>query len=150
MRKARTVALVLFGLVISGCAKSTVATGSSPGGSARATPPTDVASAEDAWRQAAISDYTLDVTVTGCMACAEPLKYSTTVVGGKVNDETIPAFNKPGSAPTVEDLFKWIENYGPDGSEVTYNDVGVPVEMHLDMPHVYDDQGDYRITFTQP
>ena len=150
MRTERIIASVLFGLMISGCTTSTTTGESSPGGNTDASPPTDVAGAEDAWRQAAITDYTLDVTVTGCMLCGEPLRYSVTVVDGKVSDETEPAFNKPGSSPTVEELFTWIEHYGPDGSKVTYNDVGVPIEMHLDMPQVFDDQGDYQITFTQP
>ncbi len=81
--------------------------------------------------------------------CVDPLQYSVTVTDGTVTDETIPPFNKRGSAPTVDDLFKLIENYGPDGSEVNYNDAGVPIEMHLDMPQVSDDQGDYKITFAQ-
>jgi hypothetical protein len=148
MRTQRTIAVLLLGSTISACASATVAGDSGPGTSSAASPPTDVTSAEDAWRQAAISDYTLDVKVTGCMACGQPLRYSVTVADGEVVDETVPPFNKPGAAPTVDELFKWVEHYGPGGSEVTYNDVGVPVEMHLDMPMVSDDQGDYQITFT--
>ena len=38
---------------------------------------------------------------------------------------------------------------GPDGSTVTYNDVGVPIEMHLDAPDVANDQAHYTVTFAE-
>jgi hypothetical protein len=32
---------------------------------------------------------------------------------------------------------------------VTYNDVGVPIEVHLDAPNVADDEAHYAVKFTE-
>jgi hypothetical protein len=32
---------------------------------------------------------------------------------------------------------------------VTYNNVGVPIEMHVNAPDVADDEVHYRVTFTE-
>jgi hypothetical protein len=113
--------------------------------------PKDVATAERVWRQAGIENYTLDVAVDGCMACGdpEPLRYSVVVRNGEKTSETDPPGEKPGYAPTVENLFRMIEASGPNGSTVTYNDAGVPTEMRFDVPDVADDQAHYTITFTE-
>lgn len=113
--------------------------------------PKDVATAEKVWRQAGIEDYTLDVAVDGCMACGgpEPLRYSVVVTNGEKTSETNPPGQKPGYAPTVEDLFRMIEVSGLNGSTVKYNDAGVPTEMSFDAPDVADDQAHYTITFTE-
>jgi hypothetical protein len=86
------------------------------------------------------------------MACggADPFRTSTTVTNGDITDRSVPLEMKPRGAPVVEDLFKWIDFAGPAGvQEIKYNDVGVPIEMHLDNPEVSDDQGHYRITFEE-
>jgi hypothetical protein len=113
--------------------------------------PRDLASAEQVWRQEGIENYTLDIAVDGCMVCGgpEPLRYSVVVANGEKTSETDPPGQKPGYAPTVEGLFRLIEGYGPDGTVATYNDVGVPIEMRLDMPDVEDDQAHYTVTFTE-
>jgi hypothetical protein len=113
--------------------------------------PKDVATAERVWRQAGIENYTLDVAVDGCMACGgpEPLRYSVVVTNGEKTSETDPWGQKPGYAPTVEDLFRMIEVAGPNGSMVKYNATGVPTEMSFDLPDVADDQAHYAIRFTE-
>jgi hypothetical protein len=120
-------------------------------GSAYPRVPKDVATAERVWRQLGIENYTLDIAVDECMACGgpEPLSYSVVVTNGKKTTETDPPGERPGYAPTVEDLFRMIEVVGPDGSTATYNDVGVPIEMNIDAPDVADDQAQYRVTFTE-
>jgi hypothetical protein len=77
-----------------------------------------------------IENYTLDIAVDDCMACGEPLRYSVVVTNGEKTSETDPPGQKTEYAPTVEDLFRMIEASGPIGSTVTYNDAGVPTEMH--------------------
>lgn len=107
-------------------------------------------SAKAAWDRAGIDNYTLVVTITGCMACGgpEPFRTSTTVTDGAITDRSVPPGMKPQGAPVVEDLFKAVEFAGSDGvQEITYNDVGVPLAMRLDNPDVSDDQGDFTITF---
>ena len=116
---------------------------------ASASPMIDLAAAEAAWQAAAIQDYTLTVQVTGCFACGTPLTTSTTVRDGQISEATVPEGMKERAAPTVEDLFDWLESYGADASRVRYNDVGVPLRMHLDHPDVSDDEGDFTITFTE-
>jgi hypothetical protein len=113
--------------------------------------PKSLAAAEQAWHQAGIENYTLDITVDDCMACGgpEPLSYSVVVANSEKTSETDPPSEKRGYAPTVEDLFRMLEVVGPDGSTATYNDVGVPIEMHIDAPDVADDQAQYTITFTE-
>ena len=113
--------------------------------------PKDVATAEKVWRQLGIENYTLDIAVDDCMACGgpEPLRYSAVVTNGEKTSETDPPGQKPGYAPTVEDLFRTLEVVGPDGATATYNDVGVPIEMHIDAPEVADDQAHYTVTFTE-
>lgn len=135
-------------LAAAGCAKSTPA-GSPTDTETSPPPPSDVASAEATWREAAIQNYTLDVTITGCMMCGEPLRYKLTVTSGKVTDQTVPSLMKDETAPTVDDLFHLIESYGPDDSKVKYNDVGVPVDIDVDAPEVSDDQAHYEVTFTR-
>jgi hypothetical protein len=85
------------------------------------------------------------------MACGgpEPLRYSAVVTNGEKTSETDPPSEKPGYAPTVEDLFRMIEASGPNGSTATYNDAGEPTEMHFDAPDAADDQAQYTITFTE-
>jgi hypothetical protein len=113
--------------------------------------PKSLAAAEQAWREAGIESYTLDIAVDGCMACGgpEPLSYSVVVTNGEKTSETDPPAWKSGYAPTVEDLFRMLEVVGPDGSTATYNDVGVPIEMNIDAPDVADDQAQYTIKFTE-
>jgi hypothetical protein len=109
-----------------------------------------VATDEEVWQGAGIQDYTLEVTITGCMICGEPLKYSVTVVDGKVTGQKLPPGSK-GEPLTVERLFKtirWYERLGADvNGMVTYNEVGVPIEMKMDAPRVTDTQAHYRVTF---
>jgi hypothetical protein len=62
---------------------------------------------------------------------------------------TVTPGQKPGYAPTVEDLFRMIEVSGPNGSTVIYNDAGVPTEMRFDNPDVADDQANYTVTITE-
>jgi len=112
-------------------------------------PPRNLASAEQAWQHAGIENYTLDITVDGCMTCTDPpLRYWVVVTNGVKTSEHDPFSEKPGQAPTVEDLFREIEGYGPD-AEVTYNNIGVPTEMELDRPDVADDEVQYTVTFTE-
>jgi Family of unknown function (DUF6174) len=111
--------------------------------------PKSLATAKQAWGRAGIENYTLDIAVDGCMACGEPLRYSAVVTNGEKTSETDPPGQKPGYAPTVEDLFRMIEASGPSGSTVTYNDAGVPTEMHFDDPDVADDQAHYTVTITE-
>jgi hypothetical protein len=112
--------------------------------------PKDVGTAERVWRQARIESYTLDVAVDGCFCSGpEPLRYSVVVTNGKKTSETDPPGEKPGYAPTVENLFLQIEANEPYIT-VTYNDVGVPIEMrHVNPPHVADGQFHYTVTFTE-
>ena len=148
MKKARAVAALLVLLLATGCMRS-----SDPGTASSPTVPTDLASAEDAWQRAAIRDYTLDVTITGCMACGEPLKYSVNVVDGDVTDHTVPKGFNDDDPMTVEKLFKtigWYQRMGADVDQmVTYNDVGVPVEMNMNAPNVTDVQAHYSVTFAR-
>jgi hypothetical protein len=150
MTKARSVAALIVLLLTTGCATSSPAGGS--GNPSSSTAPTDLASAEAAWQQAAIRDYTLDVTIRGCMACGVPLQYSVTVVDGDVTDHSAPKGSNDDPM-TVEDLFKtirWYQHMGADVDQmVTYNDVGVPVEMNMNAPNVSDVQADYSVTFAQ-
>jgi hypothetical protein len=120
-------------------------------GSAYPRVPKDVATAERVWRQVGIDNYTLDIAIDECMACGGPgpLRYSAVVTNGEKTSETDPPGQKPGYAPTVEDLFRMIEASGSNGSTVTYNDAGVPTEMRFDVPDVADDQAHYTVTFTQ-
>jgi hypothetical protein len=113
--------------------------------------PKSLAAAEQAWHQAGIENYTLDIAVDECMACdgPEPLRYSVIVTNGEKTSETDPPGWKSGYAPTVKDLFRMIEVSGPNGSTVTYNGVGVPTEMNIDTPDVADDQAQYTITYTE-
>jgi hypothetical protein len=113
--------------------------------------PKSLAAAELAWHQAGIENYRLDIAVDECMACGgpEPLRYSVVVTNGEKTSETDPPGQKPGFAPTVENLFRMIEVSGPNGSTVTYNDVGVPTEMRFDAPDIADDQAQYTVTFTE-
>lgn len=142
-------ALLVLGLA-TGCVNS-----SRPGATSSPTAPADFASAEEAWQRAAIKDYTLDVTITGCMACADPLRYSVTVADGEVADRTVPQDLgvRHGQAPTVEDLFHTIRWYQRNGADVdrmvTYNQVGVPVEMDLNVPNMTDVQAHYSVIFAQ-
>jgi len=102
--------------------------------------PTDLESARTAWEQAGIDDYLLEAVVTGCMTCGEPLSIGVLVEDGVVTR---------GTEPTVEELLGWIEAYGRDGSDVTYNRFGVPIEVHLDRPDTEDDQVDYAVSFSR-
>jgi hypothetical protein len=144
----RNVVVALMLVLAIGCAK---ATGSavSPGDQTSSAPPTDLKSAEAAWRQAGITSYTMDVKVTGCMACGEPVEYSVTVVDGQVTDQTSPGDLKHPETLTVETLFRWIGAFGDDAVQATYNDVGVPIEAHVDAPDMADEQADYAVTFNQ-
>jgi hypothetical protein len=113
--------------------------------------PKDVATAERVWRQAGIENYTLDIAVDECMACGgpEPLRYSVIVTNGEETSETDPPGEKPGYAPTVENLFWQIEANEPYIT-VTYNDVGVPIEVRfVNPPHVADGQFHYMVMFTE-
>lgn len=150
MRSVGAIAALFVLLLATGCATS-----SSPGGSgtpSSSTAPTDLVSAEDAWQQAAIQNYTLDVTITGCMACGVPLKYSVTVVDGGVTDHSAPKGSNDDPM-TVEHLFKtigWYQRMGADVDQmVTYNGVGVPVEMNMNAPNETDVQAHYSVTFAQ-
>ncbi len=151
MRNARAVVALFVLLLATGCANSSPHSGS--GTPSSSTAPTDLASAEDAWQQAVVRDYTLDVTITGCMACGVPLKYSVTVVHGDVTDHRVPKGFKDDDPMTVENLFKtirWYQRMGADVDQmVTYNDVGVPVEMNMNAPNVTDVQAHYSVTFAQ-
>jgi Family of unknown function (DUF6174) len=111
--------------------------------------PKSLAAAEQAWRQAGIENYTLDVAVDDCMACGEPLKYTVVVTNGEKTSETDPPGWKPGYAPAVEDLFRTLEVVGPEGSTATYNGVGVPIEIRVDAADVADDEARYTVTFTE-
>lgn len=111
--------------------------------------PKSLATAERAWGQAGIENYTLDITVDGCMACGEPFRYSVVVTNGEKTSETDPPGQKPGYAPTVDDLFRQIEANDPYVT-VTYNDVGVPIEMRfVNPPGVADGQAHYTVTFNE-
>ena len=84
------------------------------------------------------------------MACVTPLVLRTTVTNGQVTDVAVPPGMKDRAAPTVDDLLTTLARYGPDASAVTFNDVGVPLTMHLDHPDMTDDQASYQVTFTDP
>jgi hypothetical protein len=111
---------------------------------------TDLASAEAAWKAAGITDYTMSVKITGCMACGVPLEYSVTVSDGEITEETSPSgFNDP-EPMTVELLFDWLRPMSPDNLDATYNEVGVPIEAHVSSPPgVSDMQADYHVKFEQ-
>jgi len=109
-------------------------------------PPTDLASAQEAWRHAGITDYTMDVKVTGCF-CPQPLEYTVTVVDGQVTEHTSPPDLKHPEDLTVELLFSWLGQWGANDVQATYNEYGVPIEAHVDAPNVADEQADYAVTF---
>jgi hypothetical protein len=112
--------------------------------------PRDLASAEQTWRQTGIENYTLDIAVDGCLMCGgpeEPLRFSVVVANGETTSETHPPGWQHGYT-NVEEQFREIESDGPDAT-VTYNDVGVPIEMSLDRPEAEDDQAHYLVTFAE-
>ena len=82
-----------------------------------------------------------------------PLKYSVTVVDADVTDHTVPKGFKDDDPMRVENLFKTIGWYQRMGAEVdqmvTYNDVGVPVEMNMNAPNVTDVQAHDSVTFAR-
>jgi hypothetical protein len=85
------------------------------------------------------------------MACggSEPLRYSVVVTNGEKTSETDPPGEKPGYAPTVENLLRQIEADEPYIT-VTFNDAGVPIDMRfVNPPHVADGQAHYTVTFTE-
>jgi hypothetical protein len=143
-----TVALIWLVLLTVGCTTTDRAsdTDVTPRPSSSAT---ELASAEAAWQAAAIRDSRLEMTITGCFACAPGLEFSTTVTDGVVSDATVPDGMKKQVAPTVEKLFDVLESYGADATRVRYNDVGVPLKMHLDHPDMSDDEADYEVVFIQ-
>jgi uncharacterized protein DUF6174 len=110
----------------------------------------DATSAEAAWNAAGITDYTMSVKITGCMACGVPLEYSVTVSDGEVTEETSPSGFKDPEPMTVELLFDWLRPMSPDNLDATYNEVGVPIEAHVSSPPgVSDMQADYHVKFEQ-
>jgi hypothetical protein len=142
----RLIAALVLVLAL-GCAKTTDTTVAG-GDQQNAGPPTDLASAEAVWKEAGITDYTMDVTVTGCF-CPAPMNYSVTVLDGQVTEKTYPADLKHPEALTVDLLFRWVGAHGDDAVQATYNDVGVPIEAHVDAPNIADEQADYAVTFKQ-
>jgi hypothetical protein len=85
------------------------------------------------------------------MACggSEPLRYSVVVTNGEKTSETDPPGEKPGYAPTVENLLRQIEADEPYITG-TFNDAGVPIDMRfVNPPHVADGQAHYTVTFTE-
>ena len=109
--------------------------------------PKSLAAAEQAWHQAGIENYTLDIAVDESMG--GPARYSVVVTNGQKTSETDPPNMKPGFGPSVEELFRMIEASGPYVT-ATYNDVGVPTEIRVvNPPHVADGQYHETITFTE-
>jgi hypothetical protein len=112
--------------------------------------PKSLAAAEQAWGQAGIENYRLDIAVDECMMCGGPgpLRSSVVVTNGQKTSETDPPNEKPGFGPTIEDLFRMIEANGQSAT-VMYNDVGVPKEIRLSNPDVADSAMHETITFTE-
>jgi hypothetical protein len=109
--------------------------------------PKSLAAAEQAWRQAGIENYTLEIAVDESMG--GPARYSVVVTNGQKTSETDPPNMKPGFGPTVEDLFRMIQTSEPYVT-ATYNDVGVPTEIRVvNPPHVADGQYHETITFNE-
>jgi len=93
--------------------------------------PKSLAAAEQAWHQAGIETYRLDIAVDESMG--GPARYSVVVTNGQKTSETNPPNMKPGFGPIVEDLFRMIEANEPYVT-ATYNDVGVPTEIRVENP----------------
>lgn len=117
-------------------------------------PPTSLADAQQRWKDSGISEYLMDVEVTGCFGPC-PIEYSVTVVDGKVTHSvtvvdgivTQQSANSGSDPMTVERLFQQISGFGPDALEATYDDYGVPIEADVN-PTISDGQADYTVTFT--
>jgi hypothetical protein len=75
------------------------------------------------------------------------MEYSVTVVDGQVTEHTSPSVLKHPDVLTVDELFTWLGQWGPDAVTATYNDVGVPIEARGDAKNVVDERADYTVRF---
>ena len=137
-------AVVLVLLTSAACAKAS----ESPGGTeptTKSAPPTDLDAARAAWQTADVGSYQLKIK-TQCF-CA-PQEYRIVVnddgsVQTKAPEDYLPE--------TVDDLFAIIQG-GYDSNaasvDVTYNDVGVPLDIYIDQSATMaDEEIGYKVTF---
>jgi len=137
------VAIVVVLLITASCAKASVSPAG--GGPTTTTPPTDLDAARAAWAAADVGSYELRIK-TRCF-CA-PQDYRIVVDDDGSVQKNAPENYLP---ETVEDLFAIIQGgYDSDAAsvEVTYNDVGVPLDIYIDQAtNMADEEIGYRVTF---
>ena len=140
-----TVAIVLMLLTSTACATASRSAGGTDASPTPAPTPTELDAARAAWQAADVGSYALQIK-TQCFCALQDYRIVVSDDGSvqtKAPENYLPE--------TVDDLFAVIQGgYDSDAAtvDVTYNDVGVPLELDIDQSKTMaDEEIGYKVTF---